>query len=250
MAIYVSDWKDLARAVPLADKYGVGIEVLEFADPGYLDNSPEWLERIRGENAGSKMKSLHGPFCDLAPGSRDAEIRRVTKARFIQACGLAHELGIGRVVFHSGFIPKVGPEEEWLENAVAFWRDFIPSIPDGMEIHIENVWEDDYGLLRDLVDKIGAKSFSICLDTGHVGCNSSRTLPDWIGSLAGRIGHVHLNNNNGKLDDHLPLDRGKIDMAEALALLSEFSPNASWTVEMELPNAEVSLAWMREKGFV
>jgi sugar phosphate isomerase/epimerase len=250
VSILLSDWSDLKTAIPLAEKHRVGIELMEFVDPMNLDRYAEVLETLGGVARTVKLEALHGPFADLAPASRDKEIRKATRTRFDTALRIASRLAIGHVVLHSGFMPRTYPPNDWLENSMSFWRDFLPSAPEGIEIHIENVFEDDFAPIRDLVDSIGDRRASICLDIGHVNTNSSRSVADWIRGLGWRIRHVHLHNNHGVSDDHLELGAGTIDVPNALALLRRYAPDATWTVETILARTEASLSWLALNGYM
>ena len=96
----------------------------------------------------------------------------------------------------------------------------------------------------------GDNRLTTCLDIGHVNANSSRSLADWISGMGDRIRYVHLHNNDGILDDHWRLDRGKIDISQVLDLLQKHSPRAIWTVETYPGDLEPSLQWLKERGYL
>ncbi|WP_019850784.1 sugar phosphate isomerase/epimerase [Desulfitobacterium sp. PCE1] len=234
----------------LSKEFSLGIEVHDFFFPDVMDNPQPHNDRIKQMLGGIKLRSVHGPFSDLVPASCDTKIVEVCKSRFKNAFETAKELSAEHLIFHSGFIPKTYFPKDWLDNSTKFWTDFLSDKPNSMEIHIENVYEDDFNLLKELVDAIGDPRFSICLDLGHVNANSTKELNNWIQGLNDRIRYVHLHNNNGKFDDHFGLWKGEIDMLNTLELLKVHSPKALWTIETLSVDIKPSIDWLVDNGFI
>ena len=65
-----------------------------------------------------------------------------------------------------------------------------------------------------------------------------------------RIRYVHLHNNDGVLDDHWRLDKGRLDIRLVLELLLKSCPNAVWTVETYFEDIEPSLLWLKQSGYL
>jgi sugar phosphate isomerase/epimerase len=252
--IYITDWGDLDLAVPLAEKFQVGLEVQEFTNPLSLPSPGLLMEEIGKKSKGIAQLSMHGPFSDLIPASRDPLIRQATHERFMQASTVAQQLGTKHMILHSGFIPKTYPGELWLSRSLEFWVEFLETTQYVGEIHVENVYEDNFALLGELIDRVNLalkeERLTICLDIGHVNSNSSKTLKEWIAGLGDRIRYVHLHNNGGALDDHWRLDQGTIQIEQALELLEHHTPKAVWTVETPVNDIEPSLLWLQERGYL
>ncbi len=254
MKLSVTDWGNFDQVLPVALKHKVGLEIQEFTRPENLDDPDELALKILEKSRDLPILSMHGPFSDLIPASRDILIRQVTRKRFGQACEVAGRFGAQHLIFHSGFIPKTYPAEMWLQNTYSFWKEFLMDVPVLATLHLENVYEDNYHNLRELVDRIN-QAFSreyltICLDLGHVNANSSLPVEDWIKELGNRIHYVHVHNNGGILDDHWRLNKGTLDIARTLDLLQQYSPNALWTIETPENDIESSLIWLQEKGYM
>jgi len=252
-AVFITDWSDFEQVFPLALEYQVGIEILEFVDPDTIENGQELADRMRNQTGKLKAISFHGPYSDLVPASRDPLIRQATLNRFQAAGRLADMVGSQHLVLHSGFIPKTYPKDQWIQNASTFWINYLKAKPFSGKVHVENVYEDDYTTLKELVDTVNeafsAELLTICLDIGHVNANSSRSIDEWISELGKRIGHVHLQNNSGLADDHSRLDKGTLDVAHVLNLLSTCCPASSWTIETTTEDIEPSLIWMGDQGY-
>ena len=254
MNISITDWSHFSQVLPLAIKYHVGLEISEFASPKNLDQAEGLAARIKEQVAGLPLVSMHGPFSELVPASRDPLIRQVTRQRFQRACELAELIRAQHLVLHSGYIPKTYPSEKWLQNSIEFWVNFIADQPFQGMIHVENVYEDDFAEIKELVDQVNqsleAERLTICLDIGHVHANSSHNLEEWIRRLGERIRYVHVHNNDGILDDHWRLDRGKIDIPHTLELLREHCPMATWTIEALVDDIEPSLLFLKQLGYL
>ena len=108
--------------------------------------------------------------------------------------------GIKHMVVHSGYIPNLYYKEWHLEKSVEFWKEYMADKPETFYLYIENVFEDEPYLLKNMIDDIGDTRVKMCLDTGHVNASSQKcySILDWIRELGDRIGHVHIHNNYGK----------------------------------------------------
>jgi len=250
----ITDWGDLNAAIPLALKYQVGLEVQEFTNPINLKTPQDLLDQIIEKTKDISLLSVHGPFSDLIPASRDPLIRQVAHDRYLHAGDLAHQLRAQHLVLHSGYIPKTYPGEQWLRNSLEFWIDLLNHYPFEGEIHIENVYEDNFIELKELVDRVNQaykqERLTICLDIGHVNANSTRSFAEWISGLGDRIRYVHIHNNGGVLDDHWQLEKGTIPIGQVLNLLITYSPKAAWTVETPIDDIEPSLLWLQERNYI
>lgn len=254
MTILVTDWGNFSQVLPIAMKYRVGLEFQEFVNPENLDHPDDLLKTIGEGLKNLPLASMHGPFAELVPASWDPWVRQVAAKRFQQAYDIAHKTGAKHLILHSGFIPKTYSLEKWIQNTYDFWVDFLRDRPEPGLIHLENVYENDCNALRQLVDQVNstfqAEVLTICLDIGHVNANSSRSFQEWISGLGHRIRYAHLHNNNGILDDHWRLDKGKIDISNVLDLLQKYATSAVWSVETIEGDTEPSLLWLHSKGYL
>jgi len=240
--------------LPIALRHNVGIEIQEFVFPGNLDADDGLAHTIAERIGAIPLRGLHGPFFELVPASRDRLVQQVARSRFQRAVELATLVGAQHLILHTGYFPKTYSRGNWIGNSVAFWVGFLPDLPEGIQLHLENVYEDDYSLIAELIDKVnaalGREALTVCLDVGHVHANSSRRIEDWIVGLGSTIRYAHLHNNDGVLDDHWGLWRGQIDMVRVLDLLREHAPSAVWTVETGPSDVERSLIWLKERGYL
>jgi sugar phosphate isomerase/epimerase len=246
--IYIANWSDDVYAY--SRKYGLGVEVQDFTIPKIIDNYISHAESLAEDLKGIQLRSVHGPFSEMVPASRDYRITEIVNDRFTKAYDACKLIGGKHLILHTGFIPKTYLPKDWLSNSISFWTEFLADKLDDIEIHIENVYEDDFALMKELVDSINNPKFSVCLDLGHVNANSSKTMTEWISGLGDRIRYVHMHNNEGVLDNHFGLWRGNIDMVKTLELLRIHAPGASWTIETVKEDIEQSIYWLADNGFI
>jgi sugar phosphate isomerase/epimerase len=158
--------------------------------------------------------SIHAPFMDLSPGAVDPRIRAVTIERFLQVFDIAEILEPKSIVFHSGYEKwKYALNFDlWLEKSLKTWPCLIRRAQErDIKIVIENVFEDDPGTLRLLMERLGSDHFGICFDTGHCNLFSSVPLDEWIGQLMPYILELHLHDNSRAADDHMAIGDGTFD---------------------------------------
>jgi sugar phosphate isomerase/epimerase len=58
-------------------------------------------------------------------------------------------------------------------------------------------------------------------------------------------GGVHVHNNHGSSDEHLPPFQGTLDVAEVLGALDQHSPRAVWAMEVPLGTIDAPMEWLR-----
>ena len=169
--------------------------------------------------------TLHAPFFDLRPGALDRKVREVTMERLRQVFDLVPCFRPRSVVCHSAFDERyyVSHEEQWLENSVDTWSGLMKSVAEGgTQVALENVYENSSKSLGLLLDALGgARNICFCFDTGHFNAFSLTSLDEWMDALGSRIGQVHLHDNHGSTDEHLPVGEGTFPFQRFFELLRQ-----------------------------
>lgn len=248
---YISHLLNDEEMKEVLDEYPVGIEVIHFGISSVLDEVEHEIRNYQermGEYIQTREISLHGPFFDLAPASFDSQIRKITLERFETTYQVAKKLGAKRVVYHTGFIPITYYIEGWLHNSITFWKEFMCNKDQGIKIHLENVYEEEYWPMVKVIDEVAHPAFNVCLDVGHVNAYSTKTIEEWIEGIGDRIGHLHLHNNDGDKDAHYELCQGNLDMHKVIKLINKIAPNASFTIEVSNRKRMInSLEWINKQ---
>ncbi|MBM4341131.1 MAG: sugar phosphate isomerase/epimerase [Deltaproteobacteria bacterium] len=178
--------------------------------------------------------TIHGPFMDLSPGGVDWRIREVTQDRLSKTIELANVFKPKAIVFHPGyekwkFDGEVGL---WMENSLRTWKPLVEKAKEGgLTIAIENVYEESPDSLLMLLKEINSPHFRFCFDTGHHNVFGKKPLSLWMESLGEYLVEVHLHDNFGEMDEHLPVGEGSFDFRELFALFSQWGINPIYTLE-------------------
>ena len=238
-----------ADAVETSKKYGFGLEIAEFCTAINMDIGFDyWDQTVKEKMAGIGRFTFHAPFNELCPSAIDPLILEVAHRRYNQAYELMRSYGINKMVVHSGYLPYVYFKGYFVERSVRFWRDFLRDKHEDFSLCIENVLEDEPGLLIDIVKEVNDRRMGICLDIGHANTVvSDKPVLEWIDEASPFLSHVHIHNNYREYDNHNPVQDGLIDYTAAMGSLLSERPDVSITIESL--NAEKTAAWLCENGF-
>lgn len=180
--------------------------------------------------------SVHAPFMDLSPGAVDSKVRAVTAERFYQTLDIAEQLEPETVVFHSGYEKwrYAHRVDIWLDGSLRTWGPMIKRARQiGIKIVVENIFEDEPSSLRMLMKELHSENFGLCFDTGHCNLFSKVPLTDWLEVLGPYIFELHLHDNDGTFDSHLPIGDGKFDFKTLFSRLG--TVDCICTVEAHTP---------------
>ncbi len=170
--------------------------------------------------------SLHAPFSDINIGSFNTKIREEAVRQVIEAIHIAVELGMSTVTVHPGFLSPISfPDPKKVMDITRESVQLIDSSIHGLPIRvgIENMPDMIVTTCRrpdDLVHVIGGTGIGICFDIGHA--NTTGQIANFL-ELKDRFVNVHLHDNNGKNDHHMPLGSGTVDFDPVLSELSGYS---------------------------
>ncbi len=185
--------------------------------------------------------TVHGPFMDLSPGGVDRRIKDVTLDRFTRTMEVAAPFKPKAIVFHPGYEKWKfdGDVGLWFESSLQTWRPLVKEATErGLTIAIENVYEEIPDSLLMLLKEIHSPHFRFCFDTGHYHVFSKAPLSLWMETLGEYLAEVHLHDNHGEMDEHLPMGEGKFDFREIFSLFSRLELTPILTLE---PHEEAHL---------
>lgn len=230
-----------------AKKWGLGIELAEFCTAWNMDREFETVDpQVREKLRCSDRFVLHAPFNELFPCAIDPMIRDLAARRYRQAMELARSYGIRKLVIHGGFQPFMYYPVWYVEQSIAFWKEFVETVPEDTVLCLENVLETEPYMLRDIVAAVDDPRLRLCLDVGHVNAYSKIPVQTWLEDWAPYLSHYHIHNNDGSADTHQALFAGTLEMAHLLKEIQRLTPDA--TLTLELYESEPSLEWMKEAG--
>lgn len=185
--------------------------------------------------------TLHGPFMDLSPGGVDRRIKEVTIDRIARTIELAALFQPKAVVFHPGYEKWKfdGDVDLWLKSSLLTWKPLVEEAKGrNLILAIENVFEEDPEPLLLLLKGIESPNFRFCFDTGHHHVFSKTSLSFWVESLKDYLVEIHLHDNHGQMDEHLPLGEGSFDFKRLFDLFDQWRLTPIPTLE---PHEEAHL---------
>jgi sugar phosphate isomerase/epimerase len=236
---YQSDILDILEIV--RDGGFSTIEVCSF--PKHLDyHDREKVKRAarRIREVGLEPFSFHAPFADhIDITSLDDEKRKISVNELFKAAEAAAEIGVRHLVLHPG------PEREGRPPAEEFFHhleracESVSAVAKrcrelGLNLLLENMLPHLlFGRTQDMMYIMGAVEgdhVGTCLDTGHA--NLAGDLPSVIHKLSCHLRMVHVNDNRGDWDEHLPPGEGSVNWKDILAQLENYGFRGALILEL------------------
>lgn len=237
-------FSELEQWKALAAQQGLCFELAELSMPGTQNRNA----MIAAYRETGLVRSLHGTFIDINPASSDPEIQKLSRQRCEDSCALAKMLGAENVIFHSSCFPFLRGAylSQWAERCAEYYRSLTEQYP--LSILIENSMDTDPEPLKRLMELVVSERIGVCLDIGHA--NYSRApIERWFEVLQGHIRYLHLSDNRGLFDDHLPLGYGSIDWKHVSSLCRQAGTVEVMTLEVGgIDNVRHSISYLQSNN--
>ncbi|MBI4333288.1 MAG: sugar phosphate isomerase/epimerase [Chloroflexi bacterium] len=194
-----------------------GIEIAAFRQH-FNYHSPREVEMVKGEldRLGLRAVSLHAPYSiELDITSPSETQRRQAVSETTAAAGALARLGGRTLVIHAG------SEDEKASGSTQRLRHSAESLTEIYEFcrkhNLKMAIEDMLGHLLGgrtweiewVLSQLPTEGIGVCLDTGH--SYLSGDLQGRLKAFAPRLMMLHVHDNAGRYDDHLPPGEGRID---------------------------------------
>ncbi|WP_305554813.1 sugar phosphate isomerase/epimerase family protein [Methanobrevibacter sp. V74] len=196
--------EDNNKIIDLAKKHGFEIIEILGEDPFYENDNGEF------KDCGLDVR-IHAATVDINIASLNKGIRLESVKQMIECGHYAESINANTITVHPGIIGRNEPHlRKWaLEYAVESIGEIIDNT--NVEISVENMPVNGK-FLGNKVEEIEMiqKETGCCLtiDTGHG--NTCGNLEEML-SLK-NISYCHLNDNDGKKDQHITLGKGTLDL--------------------------------------
>jgi len=195
---------------------GVGIEI-------YINNNTieeidkddlQTLSKILDDHG--ILRTVHAPFMDLSPGGFDRTIRTISRDKIKKSVEAANLLRAKAVVCHPGYDKWRfdGNVELWMKGSIDTWTEVIKDAEKDVLVILENIFEEEPSNLIALFDYFRDRNLWFCFDSGHFNLFSVVPLKNWLLPLKDKIREMHLHDNHGKSDEHLPIGLGTFPFRE------------------------------------
>ena len=165
---------------------------------------------------------------------------------------VASELKIRLLNFH--FYTKLGRVSATEESRNIFLRNFTDAMKEltqfaatkKVNLMLENAPPAN-GSKRSPLESIecfshvmkAVPALKFHLDVAHAFIeNRMNGVRDYINAFSDRLAHVHVHDNHGKWDEHLPLGKGKVDFRKVVRFLKEIKYDRTVTFEVFTSRAD------------
>lgn len=250
---------------PIKNSGFAAVEVC--SSPGHLDyHDPGKVRKVQSllSELGLEAMSFHAPFAEgIDITSPDRGERERSAEEIMKAAEAAEILRVKNFVIHPG--PEKNqapPAEEFLKrmnNSAEFVQELATRCQKcGMRLLLENMIPSLlFGHIRDLVwiiASVSSLNVGICLDTGHASIGSP--LGNIPKKISGYLDMLHVNDNRGEEDEHLPPGEGNVDWGQLVrdleatgfsgGMVLELSGDRGFTMEQVLAQAVDSRKFLKD----
>jgi len=238
-------FKDLPREIEFVGEHGFqGIELV-FEYP----TTPEVVLAEKNKvldalSSYSLVKIAHTQaFVDIC--NVYETVRKASLEETFKALETAHALDIRFLTLHAGYVWPVLSKDEALKRSYASIEKLLGKAEElDLILGIENLPVRGFTRVVDferLFSRIKSDRLRFVFDVAHTSFRESDSSRDFIRNLYGKMGHVHLSDNLGERDDHLPLGLGKVDYETAVRELIESGYDRTITLEIFVKDKEYLL---------
>lgn len=172
---------------------------------------------VRALNANDMGLICHLPTF-LTTADLTDRLRQASLAEMQDSLNIAAKLGAAKVVLHPSMASGMGAHV--LQTVKTYAFDFLAGMVTaagqlGITICLENMFpRNRLGVEPDDFEEIFTQfpALQLTLDTGHANIDDrrGRRLKGLVDRFGDRIGHLHVSDNSGRLDDHLAVGQGTV----------------------------------------
>lgn len=206
-------------------------------------------------SSGNLVRLAHVPtFVDIS--NFYDELKEASVSVTLKAMEAAHAIEAEVVVVHPGFRFPLAPRETSIRNTIQSLERIIDAAEEyGFVLGVENLpsgvlpgaeYFSTVDEFRELFSQLNSKRLKFTLDIAHASIKPSDPPAKFIDAFYGRLVHVHVSDNLGSRDDHLPLGVGRIDYRGPLRTLREKGYNGTVTLEVFTPERDYLLVSKRK----
>ncbi len=169
--------------------------------------------------------SAHAPLSDINIGSVNPRTRETSIREVINGLKAAHRMGFDTYTFHPGFWSPLGLLAQEEVNRIL--KESIQRIDRAardrdIKVAMENMPDSHFTMCEnseELLSYLEGTEIGICFDAGHA--QVSGTVNEFM-EHSSKFVNIHLHDNLGERDDHLPIGDGVIDFDSLLSRLQGY----------------------------
>lgn len=233
----IPDKSQIEETIALAKEYHACFEYNDFFTGAVLDDREKQKELIdfyAKVRTDFSKDTMHGAFLDVTVHSTDRRIKEVSELRVRQSLDIAKEMGLRGAVFHTNRIfgfREANYLKNWEEANYRFFATVCEEYPN-QQIFMENMFDEAPDVLIGLAERMREyENFGVCLDYGH-GAISEIAESGWMKLMAPYVKHMHINDNDGSNDLHLPIGDGRLKWKRFTKEIEEYQMDTTVLVEV------------------
>lgn len=229
-------WEPVSEQVDTFARMGFDYVDLTIEEPGTSPHRTDWPEiRHRIQNAGLGVVAHTGPYLPIA--NLSLRVREAAYAELRACVDVASFLGARICTMHfcawpseMPFAEGVAMYEEELGALVAYGRE------KSVAVAMENSPFNQHQLksFREIMHRL--PSLKLLYDISHGNIQTPKSMTrEYLFELRDRLVHVHLSDNDGRGDDHLPPGaprKGGLNVTAELQMLHNFRYDETVTLEI------------------
>lgn len=230
----------------------LNVKNIELADSGNHSLNPNRVERLQELRSSYELEfSVHAPYADTNLSADDDLIREWVLKRIRASIRFSSELEARNLVLHPGWTTATEPfmrGRSWGLNirSLRWLQKYAGDY--GVECLLENVPNptpyllvtvDDFRLFDDEM----TPSLNYVLDIGHAHLQGE--VFEFIDSFGPKIKHVHVSDNDGIQDQHMPIGEGTVDWPLVFKALKK-SGFDGWVVVESYSKMAENIAYLKK----
>ena len=225
----------------IVERYRINPEIGLEGDVLYTAKQEDFRARALFLSDRGLQCTLHAPFQDMLPGAEDQFVLRAVRDKLQRCFDLIEIFRPRSVVCHLGYLDCVHSYDldRWLAISLQTWRELLAVAENyTTPVMFENTYEPGPRIHKLVLEALNSPLAGFCLDVGHLLAFARVAWPGWLESLENWLGQLHLHDNHGYRDEHLPVGKGDFDFASLFGALKSRGLKPLITLE---PRSEASL---------
>jgi len=188
----------------------------DMAVPGKID-----VDRTRELLQKYRLGAVGHTAYYLPIGSPIESLREAAVSEAVKYFEIFKKLEVKNVTIHANWPPGMFSPEEGIKWQIESLNELTEK---AREYNI-NLMYEPIDTLRDNAENItrilnNVPDLRLTLDLGHANL-FGKSIEEFIGKFYKKVRHVHLHDNNGNKDLHLPMGAGNIDWEKILKILKK-----------------------------
>lgn len=208
-----------------------GVKNWEIVDEDALSLDAEKVKTLNELKSSFDLEyTVHAPFADTNIASFNQDILHLVLKRLENSLQNAHLLKAKKWIFHPGThtgLSQLHPGEDvWINlQSIRYLSRKAENL--GVEIAIENMPSQSPCLFQKVAEleqfyqELENSKVGLAFDIGHA--NTVGQVDEFIVKFMEKIVHIHVSDNNGAFDAHIPIGKGTINWKSLTETLTKFN---------------------------